>query len=102
MPAIVLPPQLARPGYRFVKLGASGDWLKKPIEPGWNIFDIDELKEDLAKKAAQWDADEASGKHEKLRSEGKFVKPRPEFRGRLNNYAYDEPEFIDWLAKGKN
>lgn len=102
MPAIVLPTQLARPGYRFVKLGSAGEFLKRPIEPGWNIFDIDELKADLEKKAAQWDIDEAAGKHEELRSKGKFVKPRPEFRGRLNNYAYDEPEFIDWLAAGKN
>jgi len=102
MPAIVLPPQLARPGFRFVKLGSAGEFLKKPIEPGWNIFDINELKADLEKKAAQWIADEAAGKHEELRSKGKYVKPRPEFRGRLNNYAYDEPEFIDWLAKGNN
>lgn len=102
MPAIVLPPQLARPGYRFVKLGSRGEALKIPIEPGWNIFDIDELKADLEKKAAQWDADEAAGKHEKLRSEGKHVPKRPEFRGRLNNYSFDEPEFINWLEKGKN
>ncbi len=102
MPAIVLPPQLARPGYRFIKLGSQGEALKIPVEPGWNIFDIDELKADLEKKAARWDADEAAGKHEELRSKGKFVKPRPEFRGRLNNYSFDDPEFVDWLAKGNN
>lgn len=102
MPAIVLPPQLARPGYRFIKLGSRGEALKIPIEPGWNIFDLGELKAHLEEMAAQWDADEAAGKHAKLRSKGKFVKPRPEFRGRLNNYSFDDPEFIDWLAKGNN
>lgn len=102
MAEITLSPQLAKSDYRFIKLGWSGKWLKFPIEPGWNIFDLEELRIHLEKKAAQWDADKAAGKHEALRLEGKYVPERPVFRGRLNNYAFDDPEFIDWLKRGNN
>ena len=102
MPPITLPAQLAKPGYRFIKLGSSGEALKRPIEPGWNIFDLGELKTYLEKKAAQWDSDEEAGKHESLRLSGKYVPKRPVFRGRLNNYSFDEPEFIEWLKRGRN
>lgn len=102
MPPITLPAQLVHPGYRFIKLGSSGEALKRPIEPGWNIFDLEELRIYLEKKAAQWDSDEEAGKHEDLRLAGRYVPRRPAFRGRLNNYSFDEPEFRDWLKRGRN
>ncbi|HNY35400.1 MAG TPA: bifunctional DNA primase/polymerase, partial [Methanothrix soehngenii] len=102
MAAITLPSQLSCPGYRFIKLGWGGKWLKFPIELGWNIFDIEELKAYIEKKQAQWDEAEANGKHEEIRAAGKYVPKRPVFRGRLNNYAFDDPEFIDWLQRGNN
>ena len=99
---IELPTELRKPEFRFIKLGASGKKLKAPIETGWNIFDIDELKVYIEKKAALWDADKSSGKHAEVKAKGKNVTKRPEFRGRLNNYSYDDPEFQKWLRDGKN
>ena len=101
-PSIELPSFLRDLKFRFIKLGSNEQKLKAPIEIGWNIFDLDELKTYIEKKAAQWDVDEASGKHAKLRDNRKYVPRRPEFRGRLNNYSYDDPEFQDWLKHGKN
>lgn len=99
---IELPIVLRDPNFRFIKLGGSGQKLKAPIEIGWNIFDLDKLKIHIEKKTAEWDADKVSGKHAKQRKMGKYVPRRPEFRGRLNNYSYDDPEFQEWLKKGKN
>lgn len=102
MAAITLPPQLARRGYRLIKLGNRGERLKYPLELGWNIFDLEELKTYIEKKQVQWDEAETSGKHENQRAENKYVPKRPAFRGRLNNYEYDDPEFVDWLKRGNN
>jgi hypothetical protein len=99
---IELPAALRDPKFRFVKLGSNGKKLKAPIEIGWNIFDLDELKAYIERKAIQWDADDANGKHAEMRSKGQRVPKRPEFRGRLNNYSYDEPEFKEWLKQGRN
>ena len=102
-PKQIEPPAVLRhPEFRFIKLGSKGEWLKIPIELGWNILDLEELKAYLGKKAAQWDADESSGRHTKMMKKGKYVKKRPEFRGRLNNYSYEDPEFQEWLKKGRN
>lgn len=99
---IELPLQLQDRRFRFIKLGDKGQRLKAPIEVGWNISDLDELKDHIDKKAEQWDADEASGKHATLREKRKHVPRRPEYRGRLNNYSYDDPELKDWLKRGRN
>jgi hypothetical protein len=100
--AIELPPQLAVGGYRFIKLGSSGERLKIPIEMGWNIFNLEELDNYFKDRQKKWDEAEATGKHEELRANRKFVSKRPVFRGRLNNYAYNEPEFVEWLRRGNN
>ena len=100
--SIELPSQLAAKDYRHIKLGSSGERLKIPIELGWNIFNLDELDTCIKDRQTKWDDDEASGRHEDLRANGKYVPRRPVFRNRLNNYAYDEPEFIDWLKRGNN
>jgi hypothetical protein len=42
------------------------------------------------------------GKHEEIKAKRGHVPKRPEFRGRLNNYGYDELEFVKWLEKGRN
>lgn len=102
MAAITLPQQLAQPGFRFIKLGSSGERLKFPIEIGWNIFDLGDLETYIAKKQSQWDEAEANGKHEETRAAGKYVSKRPVFRGRLNNYEFNDPEFVDWLQRGNN
>ena len=99
---IVFPVVLRDPEFRFIKLGGKGKWLKIPKEPGWNIFNLEELKAYLEKKAAQWDADEANGKNAKKKQKGQYIKKRPESRGRLNNYSYDDPQFQEWLKRGKN
>jgi hypothetical protein len=99
---IELPPVLHDPKFRFIKLGNKEQKLKAPIETGWNIFDLEELKAHIQRKAEQWDAEEANGKHSKLKDEDKYVPRRPEFRGKLNNYAFDDPEFQKWLKQGKN
>jgi hypothetical protein len=97
-----LPCVLGDPSFRFIKLGSKGERLKAPIEIGWNIFNLEELKAHIERKAEQWDADEATGKHAKLKENGKHVPQRPEFHGRLNNYGYDDPKFQQWLKQGKN
>lgn len=99
---IDLPVQLQNPNFRFIKLGDSGQRLKVPIEIGWNIFELDEFRVYIEKKAAKWDADKASGKHVRLRAKGQYVPKRPRFRDRLYNYAYDDPEFQKWLGSGRN
>jgi hypothetical protein len=100
--SIELPAALCNPKFRFIKLGSKGQKLKAPIEIGWNIFDLDELKVYIENKAKQWDTDEANGKHAKMRANGQSVPRRPEYRGRLNNYSYDDPEFQKWLKQGQN
>jgi hypothetical protein len=102
MATTVFPTRLCAPEFRFIKLGWAGEALKRPIEPGWNILDLAELKAHITEKATAWDADEKNGNHEKLRVAGKNVPKKPEFRGRLNNYAFDDPEFVDWLKGGRN
>lgn len=102
MNSIMLPPQLAVEGFRFIKLGSSGVKLKVPIEIGWNIHDLVELDEYIKNRQIKWDEAEASGQHEAIRANGKYVQRRPVFRSRLNNYAYDEPDFQDWLRRGNN
>jgi hypothetical protein len=37
-----------------------------------------------------------------MKAKNKKVPKRPEFRGRLNNYSHDDPEFQRWLGQGKN
>jgi hypothetical protein len=49
--SIELPHAIRHSEFRFVKLGAEGQRLKAPIEIGWNIFDINELKAYIEKKA---------------------------------------------------
>jgi len=100
--SVELPHQLATKGYRHIKLGSSGERLKHPIELGWNVFNLDELEAYIKERQTKWDEDEASGRHEDLRANEKYVPRRPVFRNRLNNYAYDEPEFVDWLKRGNN
>lgn len=81
-------------------IGNSGERLKIPIEKGWNIFDLKELEVYISKLQEQWDRDEAEGKHAELRAKGERVPGRPVFRGRWNNYAYDDPKFQAWLQRG--
>jgi hypothetical protein len=100
--SLELPAALRQPEFRFIKLGAEGQRLKVPIEAGWNILDIGELKSYIEKKSIQWDNDKVSGKNSEMEANGKRVPKRPEFRGKLNNYSYDDPEFQEWLKKGKN
>lgn len=102
MVAIKLPSKLAVSGYRFIKLGSSGEWLKRPIEIGWNIFDLEELDVYIKDRQKKWDEDELNGKHDDLMEKVGWIPKRPIFRGRLNNYAHDEPEFVEWLQKGNN
>lgn len=102
MASIELPPQLAVNSYRFIKLGSSGERLKRPIEIGWNIFNLKELDIYIKYRQEKWDEDERNGKHEDLICKTGFAPKRPVFRGRLNNYAYDEAEFVEWLLKGNN
>ncbi len=42
---------------------------KSPVEVGWNILDLAELQ----------------------------AHAKDKFRGRLNNYEYDDPEFLEWI-----
>jgi hypothetical protein len=100
--SIELPDALRHRKFRFIKLGAEGQKLKAPIEIGWNILDIDELKTYIEKKTAQWDEDKASGKRAEMKAKRLRVPKRPEFKGRLNNYSYDDPEFKRWVGQGKN
>ncbi|MGD0951515.1 MAG: bifunctional DNA primase/polymerase [Methanotrichaceae archaeon] len=100
--SISLPNFLKDPKHRFIKLGSFGEWLKVPIEMGWNIFDLDELEAHIRSRQTRWDAEEASGVLSKLRTNGKHVPKRPEFRERLNNYSCEDPEFKEWLSQGKN
>lgn len=76
--------------------GSSDQW--KPA----GIFSISKSLSYIKDPQKKWDEDELNGKHEDLREKGKHVSKRPTFRGRLNNYAYNEPEFVEWLQKGNN
>jgi hypothetical protein len=101
-PVIVLPKQLSRPEFRFIKLGQYGQSLKIPIELGWNIFDLNELKAYIERKQEQWDKAETNGRHAKIRARKEYVPKRAEFKGRLNNYAHNDIEFVEWISEGRN
>jgi hypothetical protein len=65
-------------------------------------LDIEELKSHIDKKQQLWDKFEKDGKHSEMRVKGEHVSKRPVFRNRLNNYSYNEPEFVEWLKQGYN
>jgi len=113
-----IPAQFRKPGFRFIKLGSDGEWLKLPREYYWQALTLEDAK---AKYAEDLEAS-ARSLHERIRRYGEKVAqarteeelvscgemPQPHKKvlagepTRLTNYAYNDPILIQHLRGGGN
>lgn len=88
---ISLPPQFQAEGFRFVKLGGSGEGLKKPFEYFWDCLTLEEARQQYAEDLAAAGGDKSKSK--------RLQAGEP---SRLTNYAFDDPVLLQHLAGGLN
>ncbi len=88
---ISIPPQFQAPGFRFVKLGRSGDLLKRPVEYFWDSLTLEEARRQYAEDLVAAGGDKSKSK--------KLQAGEP---SRLTNYAFDDPILLQHLQRGLN
>jgi phage/plasmid-associated DNA primase len=86
-----IPKQFRAEGYRFVKLGRSGEALKKPFEYFWESLTLEDARRQYAQALADAGGDKSKSK--KLQA-GEPTK--------LTNYAFDDPILLQHLGRGLN
>ena len=89
--AVAIPPQFQAVGFRFVKLGQSGEDLKKPAGYFWECLTLEEAKKKYAEELAAANGDKSKSK--------RLQAGEPE---RLTNYAFNDPVLLQHLQKGLN
>ncbi|MDD5515623.1 MAG: hypothetical protein PHX71_09825 [Synergistales bacterium] len=89
--SLSIPPQFQEEGFRFVKLGGSGEGLKKPFEYFWDCLTLEEARRQYADDLAAAGGDKSKSK--------RLQAGEP---SRLTNYAFDDPIILQHLARGRN
>jgi len=89
--SLSIPPQFQTEGFRFVKLGSSGEGLKKPFEFFWDCLTLEEARRQYAEDLAAAGGDKSKSK--------RLQAGEP---SRLTNYAFDDPVLLQHLAGGRN
>ena len=86
-----IPPQFQAEGFRFVKLGSSGEALKKPVEYFWDCLTLEEARRQYAEELAAASGDKSKSK--------RLQAGEP---SRLTNYGVDDPALLQRLQRGGN
>ena len=87
----VIPGQFRAEGFRFVKLGSSGEALKRPFEFFWESPTLEDARRRYAEDLAAAGGDRSKSK--------RLQAGEP---SRLTNYPHDSPELLQHLQRGGN
>ncbi|MDD3250141.1 MAG: hypothetical protein PHF23_07245 [Smithellaceae bacterium] len=86
-----IPPQFQAEGFRFVKLGSSGEGLKKPFEFFWDSLTLEDARRRYAEELAAAGGDRSKSKRLQAGEPSK-----------LTNYGVDDPTLLQHLQRGGN
>lgn len=94
-----IPKQLQELQFRFIKLGDTGEWLKRPSERGWQLNEIQftRQKEGFWINNETGEAFRVNPKYRSLDHQNKII-----YFGKPQNYSYNDRELIQHINLGGN